>query len=157
MVYLLLLLLGIGLVVILASKINRLPPPQKKSLLVQMAVGVIGLSIVLILLTGRAHWLGIVLGVLIPLLKMFVTQKTTTSSNTSPPDNLDNIKENEIKEAMNVLGLEGDLMNDKVTEDMVVEAHRKLIQKFHPDRGGNEYLAAKINNAKDLLLKALRK
>jgi hypothetical protein len=157
MVYLLLLLLGIGLVVILASKINRLPPPQKKSLLVQMAVGVIGLSIVLILLTGRAHWLGIVLGVLIPLLKMFVTQKTTTSSNTSSPDNLDNIKENEIKEAMNVLGLEGDLMNDKVTEDMVVEAHRKLIQKFHPDRGGNEYLAAKINNAKDLLLKALRK
>lgn len=50
-------------------------------------------------------------------------------------------------EALAVLGLE-----DGVTGEDIIAAHRKLIQKLHPDRGGNDYLAAQINQAKDLLL-----
>ena len=49
--------------------------------------------------------------------------------------------------ALEVLGL------DKgATRDEVVAAHRRLMQKMHPDRGGSDYLAQRINEARDFLL-----
>ncbi|GAB5450649.1 MAG: DnaJ domain-containing protein [Halioglobus sp.] len=50
-------------------------------------------------------------------------------------------------EALAVLGLD-----ESATEEDIVQAHRRLMQKLHPDRGGNDYLASRVNQAKDTLL-----
>ena len=51
------------------------------------------------------------------------------------------------EEAMEILGLKAGF-----TQEDVKQAHRRMMQKVHPDRGGSDYLAAQINQAKDILL-----
>ena len=51
-------------------------------------------------------------------------------------------------EAHQVLGL-----NSGASADEIKEAYRRLIANLHPDHGGSSYLAAKINQAKDVLLR----
>lgn len=52
-----------------------------------------------------------------------------------------------VDEAFNVLGLE---RGASATE--INKAHHQMMKKFHPDHGGSEYLARKINQARDVLL-----
>lgn len=52
------------------------------------------------------------------------------------------------EEALQVLGLKSGS-----TAEEIKQTHKRLIKEFHPDKGGSDYLAAKINEAKDVLLR----
>ena len=52
-------------------------------------------------------------------------------------------------EAASVLGVAED-----ADAETIKSAHKKLIAQLHPDKGGTDYLAAKINEARETLLRS---
>lgn len=51
------------------------------------------------------------------------------------------------REALAILGLA-----DEPDREQIIAAHRRLMQRLHPDHGGSDYLAARVNAAKQRLL-----
>lgn len=85
----------------------------------------------------------------VQLLDSYLEQRfldTGTDGDNTTADAVDSGSMNR-REALQILGV-----GDDASRDDIVAAHRKLMQKLHPDRGGSDYLAAKINEAKDFLL-----
>jgi ABC-type protease/lipase transport system fused ATPase/permease subunit len=134
---------------------------QPKKRQIQGILALVAIILIVLALTGRLHPLFAVIaaaaaslqkftGLLrfLPLFKnLFADKPTQQSENSSSAEQTNlNAKMNE-EEALKILGV-----TRHATEDEIIEAHRKLIQKLHPDRGGNDFLASKINQAKDYLL-----
>ena len=71
-------------------------------------------------------------------------QQHNDSSEGNSQQNFGELSENE---ALQVLGLK-----PGTSDADIISSHRRLIQRLHPDRGGSDYLAAKINAAKDKLI-----
>ncbi len=75
----------------------------------------------------------------------FTKQQNSQSQNNSrkPASNRGTMSRSECLE---ILGL-----NESAGKTEIIKAHKKLIQQCHPDKGGSEYLAQKINQARDIL------
>ena len=141
-------------------------PDQRKRLVVGFLFAIVFGFVLFMALTGRIHFIAaIVTGLFpfvrkivpflryIPFVRRFVknvrvedTDKNDDSYSRKAAASNSSIMTR--AQALDVLGLE----EGGASEKDIVDAHRRLMQKFHPDRGGNHYLAAQLNRAKDTLL-----
>ncbi|MCM0613434.1 DnaJ domain-containing protein [Marinobacter sediminum] len=161
-------ILGIALaaaVFVVLKQWGALTPEKKKSAIWKVVLVVGAALLLFMVLTGRVHVLTAAVAALIPLLRKlpgllkfapaFRQHLGTGDGNRAGSDSSEgqtaahgNMSE---QEACEVLGV-----RRGCSEEEIVLAHRRLIQKLHPDRGGNDYLAAKINEAKSVLIRPYR-
>ena len=92
--------------------------------------------------TGRLPAALALLGALVPFVIGYLRQRQAAPQREAKSD----ISTRE--EALEILGLQ-----DDATEADIKAAYKKLMAKVHPDVEGSEWMAAKLNAARDILLK----
>ena len=156
----LLAVIAIGL--LLWHKIAKAPKEKRKKMIFMSTAGVIVGALVLLAVTGRMHWLYALGGTIaaftpriisalryLPLLNRFRQQydqqkSQQTGQQSASRANPGNMTEAQARE---ILGVKAG-----ASKEEIIRAHKRMMQKVHPDRGGSDYLAAQLNQAKDTLL-----
>ncbi len=144
----------------LRNRFISTPLPQRKRLVTGWLLWATVIGVVAMALTGRLHWIGGVLALSVPFIRQiglwFMERKlqqmgqNESQAGDSPGKTPSNSAQFDRQQALQILNLE-----DQPSREEIIQAHRKMMQKNHPDQGGSDYLAAMVNQAKDLLLQEL--
>ena len=122
-----------------------------KSLLAWIAaLGGLSLALLLIL-SGRGGVALFALSLAFPLVRDWWTGRRFGSAPPPPPEPPPSGPMT-VDEAYQVLGLQ-----PGASEEEIRAAHRRLMRAAHPDSGGSDWMAARINQARDILLGAGRR
>ena len=170
------LLLAFGAIVALylLKKFKRLDGPARRKVWLETLVMVGVVAAVLVFARFGLHWLGVLVAAawallrgllpyamrLLPLIQRGRASKRQEPSNEAPPGGSTsaagtpgngNAKPRQLmsrEEALQVLGVQ-----EGASREAILVAYRNLMRKVHPDSpGGSNYLASKLNQAKDVLL-----
>ncbi|WP_293267168.1 hypothetical protein [Neptunomonas sp.] len=134
---------------------KSLPAHRRRFALFKLLILLLIAIIVILTITGRLHWIGALLASFfllfkkynfifraLPFLQRFFKKSNFQKSKTTQKGSLMSRQE-----ALDILGLK-----EGCSSEDIILAHRKLMQRLHPDQGGSDYLAAQINEARALLL-----
>jgi DnaJ-class molecular chaperone len=85
----------------------------------------------------------------LPLINRFRQQYTQNNSRQSGQQSAGRANPGKmtVAEAHEILGVK-----PGASREEIIKAHKRMMQKVHPDRGGTDFLAAQLNQAKDTLL-----
>jgi hypothetical protein len=117
-------------------------PKQTVTMAVTVMTGVLALALLLLALTGR---LPVAIGILAALWPIGLS--VWKSSRKRRPAAAPAAKPMSRAEALDILGL-----SEPASAEDINEAYKRLMMKLHPDRQGSEWMAAKLNEARDFLL-----
>jgi len=142
--FVLLILVGVAIAILMA----KLPSKQAANLL-RWILGIGGLLLGGLLTVRGLAVAGIpMIGAALGFLGVAMGRKPSRSSGgggSSAPSASNGMSE---AEARAILGVGPD-----ADEETIRKAHRTMMKKVHPDQGGSDALAAKVQEARDVLLK----
>ncbi len=135
---------------------QKLPKEQQRKSAKQIALYTIAIIVVALVVTGRAHWLMGVLATLLALagrvaqfaqyIPLFKQIFGDANAQQPPSENMPANRTMSRQDAADILGIDVN-----ASQEDIRMAHKKLMQKIHPDRGGSDALAKQINEAKSIL------
>lgn len=117
-----------------------------KALILSAFTITICVALFVLAVTGRLPAAIAIVAALAPFIVAFYTKKMRPSRYDHQVDDSTKTPMS-VKEAYEILGLE-----EGANDEDIKASYKKLMKKVHPDSEGSEWMAAKLNEAKDILL-----
>lgn len=168
-----LIVLGVSLALLMAawliSQALRAKRSGNRGGIVAVVAAIAVVILAALAATGRLHWLAAAGAAVLPLLRRFIGmvrflpmlrrvlgdlrqngspgRSSSGYGKSGPAGNRGAAGAMTREDALALLGLPSD-----ASREAIVDAHRRLMQRVHPDRGGSVALAQQLNEARRVLL-----